>query len=161
MLTVAIQPQPPLAAHSDLSEASLDLSPVQRDPGERSAWLTVTLRTNATIAPAAALSSAINLSGKPEYIVLRLAPVSDYNPSEQVKIEVLAEGQSENALNTWTLGAIGLPPAPQLQAGAHMEVRVLLKPTGQAPSDTIKVYLTVNWANTGQIPGDLRPSVAR
>jgi len=42
-----------------------------------------------------------------------------------------------------------------------MELRVALRPAAQASPETAKVVLTVNWASTGQIPGELQLSVSR
>lgn len=167
VLAISAQPEPPLIALSDLTPATIpvgDAAPqpaLPDGPPPAIVTLTVTLRTNATIIEPLSQQTALNLQHPSTSVRLELEPQTRYDPQEQVKIEVLAEGIQDNGgtRDTWTLGALGLPTKTALRAGERLNVILTVRwlTTGNAvPPAT----LVVNWVGTGKIPGDLKPGIA-
>ena len=153
--TIALAPQAPLIALTQLSVIT-----TQAQAGVVSA-VTLTFRTNATIAEPREFSATVDLSQPNHDVRVELAPQVNFDRQEQVKIEVLAEEDGAGAVSTWTVGTLGLPSRPGLRMRSRLIMLISLKPAVLAQRSSLPIRLFIRWLGTGAIPGDFKPEVSR
>lgn len=154
-LVASLQPEKPLGTLDELVPFTI---PVASSPAS-TVLLTLTLRTNASLAEPLDFSRDIEVSRSGNQVALQLAPQSAFSPSEQVKIEVLAESSSTSGADPVWMGTLGLPPQTSLRPNIILDTFINMRFDPPNQAGAIKVRLTVNWEAAGRIPGRFKPAI--
>lgn len=155
--SVSIAPQAPLITFTHLSAITEQTRP------DAPTTITLTFRTNASLIQPTTFDMLLD-AGKPEQVArIELAPQVNFNREEQVKIEALAETdtQAGSDVNTWSLGTFGLPSKPALRMRSRLTVLLALEPATPVQPGKFPVRLFIRWQGTGAIPGDFKPEVSQ
>ncbi len=163
--TLTIAPQAPLITLTHLSAITI------RAQAGTTATLTVTFRTNATIVEPTTFDTLVDLSEPGRVVRVELAPQVNFDRQEQVKIEALAEadseldqtadGRSDGGVIDWTVGTFGLPSNPGLRMRARLTALITLEPAAPLQLGRLPVRLFIRWLGTDAIPGDFKPEVSQ